>query len=102
MLVRWVACVGLIVTGFMAGTALAQIQPIVIRPATGHPQCEVYLKADGSRLMFKGKPVAARGTCPPEFLRGTVVRFGAETYRLQIPSESADCVITPQGLGRCR
>jgi hypothetical protein len=83
-------------------SAQSTIQPIVQGEAKDHPGCYVYLKADGSRLLFQAKPIAARGNCPAEFLRGNVVRFGGETYRLQIPSQNADCVITPQGLGRCQ
>jgi hypothetical protein len=66
----------------LAPPALAQlktIEPIVIRPAKDLPQCRLYLKSDGSRLMFKGQPVAAGGTCPPEFRLGNVERFGANT-----------------------
>ena len=88
--------------GLTARAQLQTIEPIAIRPAKDNPLCQLYLKSDGSRLMFKGQPVAAGGICPPEFRQGNVVRFGANTYRLQIPGEKADCIITPQGLGRCR
>jgi hypothetical protein len=82
--------------------AQSTVQPIVAGEAKDHPGCYVYLKADGSRLLFQTKPIAARGNCPADFLPGNVVRFGADTYRLRIPSKRADCVITPQGLGRCQ
>ena len=80
--------------------AQTEIRPIVIRPATEHPNCQIYLKADGSRLLFKGKPIAAGGKCPSDYLPGTVTRFGANTYRLRISGN--DCIITPAGLGQCR
>lgn len=80
--------------------ARAQIAPIAIREAKDHPGCRIYLKADGSRLLFKQKPIAAGGNCPPDFLRGTVTRFGPSTYRLRAQG-GVDCVITPAGLGRC-
>ncbi len=79
--------------------AQAQIAPIVVRPARDHPGCEIYLKADGSRLLYRQQPVAAGGPCPTEFVRATVTRFGADSYRLQ--GRDLDCIITPQGQGRC-
>jgi hypothetical protein len=93
------ACLG----AAFAFSAFAQstVQPIAIGEAKDHSGCFIYLKADGSRLLFQAKPIAARGDCPPDFQRGTVVRFGAETYRMQIPAKNADCVITPGGFGRC-
>ena len=33
--------------------------------------------ADGSRLLFKGKPISASGACPSDYMRGTVTRLGA-------------------------
>ena len=105
------AAMGLVVAGHIAGlgavipvAAFAQstIEPIVVGEAVDHPGCYIYLKADGSRLLFQAAPVAARGDCPPEFQRGNVVRFGGETYRLQIPDKNADCVILPNGFGRCQ
>jgi hypothetical protein len=91
-----------VVAGAMPALAQSQIAPIVIRPAKEQPNCQIYLKADGSRLLFKGKPVSPGGACPAEWWRGTVTRFGSETYRLQIPAKKADCIVTPQGLGRCQ
>ena len=89
----------LAVTVVAPGIAAAQIVPIVIREANDHPGCQLYLKSDGSRLMYKGKPIAAGGRCPAEFLPGRVTRFGADSYRLQ--GQDLDCIINPQGLGRC-
>lgn len=90
---------GFAIVILISSVALAQIAPIVIRAAKDHPECQIYLKADGSRLLFHGKVVAAGGKCPPEFLRGTVTCFGATTYRLWVPD--ADCIITPEGWGQC-
>jgi hypothetical protein len=81
-------------------SAQTEIRPIVIRPAAEHPNCQIYLKADGSRLLFKAKPIAAGGKCPSDYLPGTVTRFGANTYRLRVSGN--DCIITPAGLGQCR
>ena len=67
-------CIG--VAAATPAAAQTQIQPIIIRPAKETPNCQVYLKADGSRLLFKGKPISASGTCPSEYLRGTVTRSG--------------------------
>ena len=38
-----------------AGLAAAQptIQPIVIRDAKDHPDCQIYLKAHDSRLLYR-------------------------------------------------
>src|ERR1700680_4331289 len=72
-------------------TARAQIQPIVIGKAKDHPGCEIYLKSDGSRLLYKGSAIAANASCPADFLRGRVTRFSAETYKLEIPGRT--CVI---------
>ena len=80
--------------------AQTEIRPIVIRPATEHPNCQIYLKADGSRLLFKGKPVSASGACPSDYMRGTVTRLGPDTYRLKV--SGAECMLTPAGLGQCR
>ena len=92
---------GLLVFGVATpAAAQTEIRPIVVRPATEHPNCQIYLRADGSRLLFKGKPIAAGGKCPSEYLPGTVTRFGANTYRLRISGN--DCIITPAGLGQCR
>ena len=74
-------CIG--VAAPIPAGAQSQIQPIVIRPDTDHQNCQIYLKADGSRLLFKGKPISASGACPSDYMRGTVTRFGADTYRLQ-------------------
>jgi hypothetical protein len=92
----------LVVAGLGPASAQSAIQPIVAGEAKDHPGCYIYLKADGSRLLFQEKPVAARGNCPTDFMSGNVARFGGETYRLRIPSKNADCIITPQGLGRCQ
>ena len=97
--------IGLIVVAVaLPATAAAQstLPPIVVREAKDHYGCFIYLKADGSRLLFQAKPIAARGNCPDDFLPGSVTRFGPETYRLRIPKKNADCIITPQGLGRCQ
>ena len=91
-------CIG--IAGPMPASAQSQIQPIVIRPDRTHQNCQIYLKTDGSRLLFKGKPIAAGGKCPSDYLPGTVTRFGANTYRLRISGN--DCIITPAGLGQCR
>jgi len=88
------------VAGPISASAQSQIQPILIRPDRTHQNCQIYLKADGSRLLFKGKPIAAGGKCPSDYLPGTVTRFGANTYRLRISGN--DCIITPAGLGQCR
>lgn len=92
----------LVLAGVIApiAPAHAQIAPIVIREAKDHPGCRIYLKADGSRLLFKQKPIAAGGNCPPDFLRGSVTRFGPSTYRLRAQG-GVDCVMTPAGFGRC-
>jgi hypothetical protein len=83
--------------------AQSAVQPIVVGEAKDQLGCFIYLKADGSRLLFQAKPIMARGDCPEgDFLRGSVERFGAESYRLRIPSQNADCVITAEGLGRCQ
>lgn len=92
------ACLGAIP---LVASAQSTIQPIAIGEAKDHPGCYIYLKADGSRLLFQAKPIAVSGNCPSDFHRGTVVRFGAETYRMQIPAKKADCIITPAGFGRC-
>src|ERR1700680_2896635 len=81
-------------------TARAQIKPIVIGKAKDHPGCQIYLKSDGSRLLYKGSPIAANESCPGDFLRGRVTRFGAETYKLEIPGRT--CVIYANGSGRCQ
>ena len=88
------------VAGPISASAQSQIQPILIRPDRTHQNCQIYLKTDGSRLLFKGKPIAAGGKCPSDYLPGTVTRFGANTYRLRISGN--DCIITPAGLGQCR
>jgi hypothetical protein len=104
--VRYSSVVGIAIAVGIAFPAVASaqsaIQPIAVGEAKDHLGCFIYLKADGSRLLFQAKPVAARGDCPDDFLRGNVERFGAETYRLRIPSQKADCIITPEGLGRCQ
>ncbi len=74
--------------------------PILIRPDRTHQNCQIYLKADGSQLLFKGKPISASGACPSDYMRGTVTRLGADTYRMKV--SGADCIITPAGLGPCR
>jgi hypothetical protein len=93
-------CLGIAVPA--VASAQSAIQPIAVGEAKDHLGCFIYLKADGSRLLFQAKPIAARGDCPDDFMRGNVERFGAETYRLRIPSQNADCVVTPEGLGRCQ
>jgi hypothetical protein len=91
-------CIG--VAGPIPAHAQSQIQPIVIRPDRTHQNCQIYLKADGSQLLFKGKPISASGACPSDYMRGTVTRLGPDTYRLKV--SGADCIITPAGLGQCR
>ena len=91
-------CIG--VAAPIPASAQSQIQPILIRPDRTHQNCQIYLKADGSRLLFKGKPISASGACPSDYMRGTVTRFGPDTYRLKV--SGADCIITPAGLGQCR
>ena len=88
------------VAGPSPASAQSQIQPILIRPDRTHQNCQIYLKADGSQLLFKGKPISASGACPSDYMRGTVTRVGADTYRLKV--SGADCIITPAGLGQCR
>jgi hypothetical protein len=82
-----------------ASAAYAQIAPIVVREAKGHRGCLIYLKADGSRLRFKGSPIAAAGSCPDDFIPGRVTRYGPQTYKLEIPGQT--CVMYPNGHGRC-
>ncbi len=88
------------VAGPIAASAQSQIQPILIRPNRIHQNCQIYLKADGNQLLFKGKPISASGACPSDYMRGTVTRVGAGTYRLKV--SGADCIITPAGPGQCR
>ena len=50
---------GLLIIGVAApisASAQSQIQPILIRPDRTHQNCQIYLKADGSQMLFKGKP----------------------------------------------
>ena len=94
---------GLLIIGVAApisASAQSQIQPILIRPDRTHQNCQIYLKADGSQMLFKGKPISASCACPSDYMRGTVMRVGADTYRLKV--SGADCVITPAGPGQCR
>ena len=51
-------------------------------------------------MLFKGKPISASCACPSDYMRGTVTRVGADTYRLKV--SGADCIITPAGPGQCR
>jgi len=88
------------VAGPISASAQSQIQPILIRPDRTHQNCQIYLKADGSQMLFKGKPISASGACPSDYTRGTVTRVGAGTYRLKV--SGADCIITPAGPGQCR
>ena len=88
------------VAGPISASAQSQIQPILIRPDRTHQNCQIYLKADGSQMLFKGKPISASGACPSDYMRGTVMRVGADTYRLKV--SGADCIITPAGPGQCR
>ena len=81
------------VAGPISASAQSQIQPILIRPDRTHQNCQIYLKADGSQMLFKGKPISASGACPSDYTRGTVTRVGAGTYRLKV--SGADCIITP-------
>ena len=74
-----------------ANLAGLKIEPIYIRGARDHPGGQIYIKSDGSRLKYKGSPIAAGGRCPDEFIPGTVTRFGPETYKLEVPG--ATCVI---------
>ena len=91
-------CIGIAVAGH--ASAQSQIRPILVRPATEHPNCQIYLKSDGSRLLFRGKPIAAGGVCPSEYMPGTVTRVGPDAYRLKV--SGADCIVTAAGLGQCR
>ena len=86
----------------MATPAGAQspIRPILVRPAAEHPNCQIYLKLDGSRLLFRGKPIAAGGNCPSEYMPGTVTRVGPDAYKLKV--SGTDCIVTAAGLGECR
>ena len=98
MIMKSMLVSGLLFIG--AASAQSQIQPILIRPDRTHQNCQIYLKADGSQLLFKGKPISASGACPSDYMRGTVTRLGADTYRMKV--SGADCMITPAGLGQCR
>jgi hypothetical protein len=91
-------CIG--VAAPIPANAQSQLQPIVVRPDRTHQNCQIYLKADGSRLLFKGKPISASGACPSDYMRGTVTRSGADSYRMKV--SGADCVVTPAGLDQCR
>ena len=91
-------CIG--VAAPIPASAQSQVQPIVIRPDRTHQNCQIYLKSDGSPLLFKGKPISASGACPSDYMRGTATRSGPDTYRLKV--SGADCIITPAGLGPCR
>jgi hypothetical protein len=73
---------------------------MVVRPDRTHQNCQIYLKSDGSPLLFKGKPISASGACPSDYMRGTVSRAGADSYRLKV--SGVDCMVTPAGLGPCR
>jgi hypothetical protein len=100
---RAAAACGMICFGVAAAIpagAQSQIQPIVIRPDSIHQNCQIFLSTNGSRLLFKGKPISARGACPSDYMRGTVTRLGPDTYRLRV--SGADCIITAAGLGGCR
>ena len=88
------------VAGPISASAQSQIQPILICPDRTHQNCQIYLKADGSQMLFKGKPISASCACPSDYMRGTVMRVGADTYRLKV--SGADCIITPAGPGQCR
>jgi hypothetical protein len=83
----------------LVSPAQAQIEPITIQEAKDHPGCQIYLKSDGSRLLYKGSPIAAQGSCPKEFIPGRVTRYGAETYKLEMSGKT--CVMYPNGYGRC-
>jgi hypothetical protein len=98
-----IATLGLIsaaVAGSFQASAQSQVQAILIRPDPIHQNCQIYLKADGSRLLFKGKPISAGGACPSDYMRGTVTRLGPASYRLKV--SGTDCVLTPAGLDQCR
>jgi hypothetical protein len=91
----------------VAGLAAASLAPaqgqsdtLRIRPDRIHQNCQIYLNADGSQLLFKGKPISASGACPSDYMRGTVTRLAPGTYRLKV--SGADCILTPAGLGPCR
>ena len=88
------------VAGPIPASAQSQVQPILIRPDRIHQNCQIYLKADGSQLLFKSKPISASGACPSDYMRGTVTRSGTDSYRLKV--SGTDCIITPAGLGQCR
>ena len=100
---RAVIAIGLMSIGAAApAPALAQspVQPIVIRPDRTHQNCQIYLKPNGSPLLFKGKPISASGACPSDYLRGTVTHIGGDAYKLRV--SGADCILTPAGQGQCR
>ena len=80
--------------------ARAQIERIVLQEARDHPGCLIYLKSDGSRLRYKGSPIAAYGPCPDEFVRGRVTRYGPQTYKLEMSDKT--CVMYANGYGRCQ
>ena len=88
------------VAGPISASAQSQIQPILIRPDRTHQNCQIYLKADGSQMLFKASRISASCACPSDYMRGTVTRVGADTYRLKV--SGADCIITPAGPGQCR
>ena len=52
------------VAGPIAASAQSQIQPILIRPDRIHQNCQIYLKADGNQLLFKGKPISPAARAP--------------------------------------
>ena len=95
----FLAALALSSTGPIPTAALAQIEPISIQEARDHPGCGIYLKPDGSRLLYKGHPITPYGPCPEGFLRGRVTRYGPQTYLLEIPGRT--CVMYPNGYGRC-
>jgi hypothetical protein len=92
----------MLAAGAAAAAAQSGVEPIAISEAKDHAGCYIYVKTNGSRLLFQGKPVTPRGNCPGDFLRGNVERFGGQSYRLRIPSKQADCIMTAQGVGRCQ
>jgi hypothetical protein len=98
-----VVIAGLMVAGLATASlapAQGQTETLRIRPDRIHQNCQIYQNADGSQLLFKGKPISASGACPSDYMRGTVTRLGPGTYRLKV--SGADCILTPAGLGPCR
>jgi hypothetical protein len=69
---------GLLIIGVagISESAQSPIRPILIRPDRTHQNWQIYLKADGSQMLFKGEPISASGECPSDYMRRTVTRVG--------------------------